>query len=302
MRPVMPQAVLNGTRIHYQSVGEGPDLVLVHGIAANLAFWFPRVAPALARRHRVTVYDLRGHGLSAMPPAGYTPADMAGDLRALLDHLGIERADLVGHSFGGTVCLEFAARHPGRVRSLVLADVTVNALQSIDSGQDGAYWSAWRRQLESVGVQLPADLPKATYGLLEELAETSRLEARQRRHGGEFFVPFGRWNGARRTARKWLTLLRTTEAWREMQSGGPTLEAIRAIAQPALLIFGERSRWLRTCHLLAETLPNAETVIVPGAGHFFPLLKPLVFAAHLGAFLARGGAGADAASAAGGTS
>jgi len=296
----MPLAILNGTRIHYQRVGEGPDLVLVHGIAANLAFWFPRVAPALARGHRVTAYDLRGHGLSAMPAAGYTPADMADDLGGLLDHLAIERADLVGHSFGGMVCLEYAARHPGRVRSLTLADATVNALQSIDSGQDWAYWNTWRQQLESVGITVPSDLPKVTYGLLEELADPQRLETRQKKHPGEFFVPFGRWNGARRTARKWLSLLRTTEAWKEMQSGGPTVEEIRGIGHPSLLIFGERSRWLRTCRVLAETLPNAETVIVPGAGHFFPILKPLAFAGHLEAFLERNGTGAAAAMAAGG--
>ncbi len=296
----MPLAILNGTRIHYQRVGEGPDLVLVHGIAANLAFWFPRVAPALARGHRVTAYDLRGHGLSAMPAAGYTPADMADDLGGLLDHLAIERADLVGHSFGGMVCLEYAARHPGRVRSLTLADATVNALQSIDSGQDWAYWKTWRDQLESVGITVPSDLPKVTYGLLEELADPQRLETRQKKHPGEFFVPFGRWNGARRTARKWLSLLRTTEAWKEMQSGGPTVEEIRGIGHPSLLIFGERSRWLRTCRVLAETLPNAETVIVPGAGHFFPILKPLAFAGHLEAFLERNGTDAAAARAAGG--
>jgi len=283
----MPHAVLDGTRIHYQSVGEGPDLVMVHGIAANMAFWFPRIARELARTHRVTVYDLRGHGMSAMPPAGYTPADMAGDLAMLMDHAGIGCADLVGHSFGGTVCLEFAARLPGRVRSLTLADVTVNALQDIDSGQDGTYWKAWRGQLESIGIRIPAETPKATLGLLEELAEPGLEKARQTKHAGDFFVPFGRWNGARRTANQWLRLLRTTEAWKEMQSGGPTLEEIRGLDRPVLLMFGERSRWLKTCHSLAQALPSSETVIVPAAGHFFPLLKPLVFVANLQAFLER---------------
>ena len=285
----MPLAVFDGTRIHYQSTGVGPDLVMVHGIAANMAFWFPRIALALARRYRVTVYDLRGHGMSTMTPGGYTPADMAGDLGRLMDHAGIGRADLVGHSFGGTVCLEYAARHPDRVRSLTLADVTVNALQSIDSGQDWAYWKAWRGQLESLGIKVPPGMPKVTFGLLEELAEPGLEKARQTKHAGDFFVPFGRWNGARRTARQWLRLLRTTEAWKEMQSGGLTLEEIRKIDPPTLLIFGERSRWLRTCHLLAQTLPSSETVIVPGAGHFFPLLKPLDFVAHLMPFLERAG-------------
>jgi pimeloyl-ACP methyl ester carboxylesterase len=296
----MPLAILDGTRIHHQMTGEGPDVVMVHGIAANMAFWFPRIARGLARSRRVTVYDLRGHGMSAMPSAGYTPAHMAGDLGRLMDHAGIARADLVGHSFGGTVCLEYAARHPERVRSLTLADVTVNALQSIDSGQDWAYWKTWRQQLESIGIKVPPETPRVTFGLLEELAEPRLEEARQKKHSGEFFVPFGRWNGARRTARRWLRLLRTTEAWKEMQSGGPTLDEIRGIEQPALLVFGERSRWLRTCHLLAQTLPNSETVIVPGAGHFFPLLKPQIFVAHLEAFLERAGKPVEATTAAGG--
>jgi pimeloyl-ACP methyl ester carboxylesterase len=285
----MAQANVNGVRLHLQAAGEGPDIVLVHGIAANIAFWYPRIAPRLARDRRVTLYDLRGHGMSEMPERGYTPADMADDLRGLLDHQGIERADLVGHSFGGAVCLEFAARHPERVRSLTLADATVQALQPIDSGPDWAYWTAYRQKMEELGVHLPQRLPKVAFGLLEELAEPARRGARPRRGTGELFVPFGRFNGARRTAGRWLKLLRTTAAWSELQEAGIGLTEINRIRHPTLLIYGERSRWLRTCQDLGEALPHAETAIVPGAGHFFPLLKPVVFLTHLNAFLERTG-------------
>jgi pimeloyl-ACP methyl ester carboxylesterase len=284
----MPKIPLNGTTIHLTTLGEGPDLILVHGMAANLAFWFPRLAPALARDHRVILFDLRGHGLSDMPPSGYTPGDHAADLGAVMDHLGIEKADVVGHSFGGTVALEYAARNPERVRTLTIADGMVACLQAADSGHDWAYWQSWRAELQKVGIEVPADLPRVTFAMLEELADPARLPARrQARTGGEFFVPFGRWNGARRTAERWLLLLRTTSAWRELQSEGLALEEIRRLQQPILLAYGERSRWLKTCGLLGEALPHSETVIIKGAGHFFPLLKPLVFLGHLRSFLER---------------
>ena len=84
----MPQVVARGVRTHYHQLGSGPDLVLVHGLGANLAFWYLGAAPLLAADHRVTAYDLRGHGLTARTPAGYTTAELAADLVALLDQLG----------------------------------------------------------------------------------------------------------------------------------------------------------------------------------------------------------------------
>ena len=81
----MPKAKINGLTVHYQQMGLGPDLVMIHGLFANLAFWYLSVLPALARNFRVTVYDLRGHGYSDMPQRGYTSFDMAADLHALLD-------------------------------------------------------------------------------------------------------------------------------------------------------------------------------------------------------------------------
>ncbi|MFL5542204.1 MAG: alpha/beta fold hydrolase, partial [Longimicrobiaceae bacterium] len=121
----MPRALVGGVHLHYAQTGRGPDLVMVHGLGANLAFWGLRIAPLLAREFRVTSYDLRGHGRSAAPPAGYTCADMAGDLLGLMEHLELAPAHLVGHSFGGGVALLAAALRPERVRTLVLADAIV---------------------------------------------------------------------------------------------------------------------------------------------------------------------------------
>ena len=130
----MPKAAINGFDVHYQQMGQGADVVLLHGLFASLAFWYFSVMPGLAKSFRVTAYDLRGHGYTDIPNAGYTSSDMANDLHALLDHLQIERAHLVGHSFGGAVALQYTLIHPERVHSLTLADAWVPGLQAADPG------------------------------------------------------------------------------------------------------------------------------------------------------------------------
>src|ERR671924_1491508 len=112
----MPRIQINGFLLHYMSVGEGPDVVLIHGLTSNLAFWYPRIVAKLAPRYRVTLCDLRGHGFSGMPRNGYTTRSLALDLKTLLDHLEIEYAFIIGHSFGATVALNFAVLYPERVR------------------------------------------------------------------------------------------------------------------------------------------------------------------------------------------
>src|SRR4051812_43571302 len=114
----MKAVLRSGIRLHYQQVGEGPDVVMVHGITGHLAIWHLRTAPALADDFRITTYDLRGHGYSDAPPSGYSPDAMATDLIELLDALEIERPVIVGHSYGADIALYHAARHPERVREV----------------------------------------------------------------------------------------------------------------------------------------------------------------------------------------
>jgi pimeloyl-ACP methyl ester carboxylesterase len=281
----MPFAPVKAIRLHYQRTGQGPDLVMVHGLAANLAFWYLKIIPRLAAGYRVTAYDLRGHGRSDMPPDGYDLSTMVEDLDGLMDHLRIDRAHLVGHSFGGSIVLKYALEHPERVESLILADAAVGAIQRLDDGPDWEYWAAWRDQLGAMGIDVPAQLPKVAFDLISELADPRWAEARQRNRSSGVFVPFGLWNGARRGAARWLQLLRTTTAWRDFQAtGGLTLDRIRQIRRPVLLIFGERSRWLTTCRTLGKALPRSQTVVLDGVGHFHPLLRPARFVQHLRRF------------------
>src|SRR5688572_5921666 len=151
----MPALKVNQVELNYLQIGDGPDLIMVHGLAASLAYWYLRIAPALAQHFRVTLYDLRGHGLSEMPPEGYTTETMAADLEALMDQLGIEQAHLVGHSYGGAVALHLAAFLPARARSLSLIDCRVNALQPIRGLDEVKHWESRRQSLLAAGIPVP---------------------------------------------------------------------------------------------------------------------------------------------------
>jgi 3-oxoadipate enol-lactonase len=114
----------NGIDIHYEITGSsGPWITFSHSLAADLTMWRDQVAH-FARTHRVLCVDTRGHGRSSAPATAYTLEELASDLRALLDHLGIERTHFVGLSMGGMIGQTFALRYPGRLASLVLADTT----------------------------------------------------------------------------------------------------------------------------------------------------------------------------------
>lgn len=112
----------NGIEMHVREWSrEGPPVMLLHGLASNARIW-DDVAPRLAADHAVRAIDQRGHGFTTKPDHGYSFEEVTADLLALLDALEVERAALVGHSWGGNVVLDFAARFPGRVSHVVLVD------------------------------------------------------------------------------------------------------------------------------------------------------------------------------------
>jgi 3-oxoadipate enol-lactonase len=117
----MPFAHINGIELYYETHGEGPALVFAHGGLGNHLSWWQQVAE-FSRRFKCLTFDHRGFGLSREPVDGPGPAVFADDLRALLDHLEIQRAALVGQSMGGWTVLGFASAYPQRTRALVLCD------------------------------------------------------------------------------------------------------------------------------------------------------------------------------------
>src|SRR4051812_18695011 len=114
-------AAVNNARIWYGIAGEGPPVVLVHGMTLDHRMWDDQFA-ALAAYHRVLRYDLRGFGLSAIPDAPYRHVD---DLAALLAHVGMERAAVVGLSLGGMIAVDFALTYPEMVSALIPVDPVI---------------------------------------------------------------------------------------------------------------------------------------------------------------------------------
>lgn len=123
-------------------------VVLVHGFSKNRRFWYAWV-PALARHYRVVRPDLRGHGESSRPPAGFqlSLAAFAADLDEFADRIGIDAAHWVFAEFATAVGIEFAVRYPKRLRSLTLVGLTSNPrASSVD-------FEAWARLIEESGAE-----------------------------------------------------------------------------------------------------------------------------------------------------
>src|SRR5687767_15282020 len=112
---------LHGHRVRFRYAGEGPALVLIHGITGTWRHW-EKVMPGLAERFTVLAPDLLGHGESAKPRGDYSLGAFASGIRDLLLTLGIEQATIVGHSLGGGVALQYAYQFPERSERLVLVN------------------------------------------------------------------------------------------------------------------------------------------------------------------------------------
>jgi pimeloyl-ACP methyl ester carboxylesterase len=270
----------NGVDLHYQQHGEGSDVILVHGVTSNLSYWLLTVLPRLAERHRVTLYDLRGHGFSDMPATGYTSGEMAEDLRGLMDGLEIERAHVVGHSFGGAIALHHAARYPERVRSLVIADSAIPALRHTVRIADWPLYGDLQKLLEPYGVELPEDPDR--WNVAEMLPELSKLPT---------FVGLRR--GLPRQDRRIERLRSRTSCLDDLHAVDDlTEERIRTVTAPTLALYSDRSPFLPVGRYLEAHLPRCRALIQEGGDHFFPALAPEALAERVLEHFAAADAGA----------
>lgn len=249
------------------------DLVLVHGLAASLGFWHLGIVRPLSWLCRLTAYDLRGHGRSELPATGYSIPRMADDLAALLDHLGLDRVHLLGHSFGGAIALLFAHRHPERVRSLIVADTRLRALQPYHRLRDWNDWPRWRPILRRAGIELNDSEPEGGYELLVAMARAQTGEASALPL--PLFPPST--GGARRngSAHRWLRLQEVTSIKQDLQMpDGLAPAVLQSIRLPVLGLYGENSPVLPTARALRRLCPHYDLHLIRHAGHFFPLTRP----------------------------
>ncbi len=267
----MPQALVNGIKLHYQQIGHGPDIVMVHGITGNLAIWHLEIIPAFMNEYRLTTYDLRGHGYSDMPPTGYTTADHAEDLRRLLDSLGIERAHLVGHSFGADISLHYTILYPERVDRLVLIEPAIPALQFLRDRKDWVGWKYWRDKLATGGESVPEDKWHDPEYLVRASINLPKV--------------FGFRKGQQRRAAPLIRLMNTTTAAVDYSEiAGMSLDKISRVRHPTLVIYGEDSVFMGTYEYLRDHLPNCTALLMPESEHFGPLEQPQFLMKHMRAF------------------
>lgn len=237
----------SGVALHAQELGAGPPLVMLHGLfVGTMASWYFTAAPALARAHRVLLFDLRGHGKSERARAGYDLGTMAGDLDAAAAGLGDGPLDLVGHSFGALVALRFALDRPGRVRRLAFVDAPLPPStfgELSEAGRDPA------RIVEA--------LPDLLRGMLAP-ATSAAPGARLSRQGARLL------EGIRFLAED-TTLLADLAAEPDV----PDAELAR-LAVPVLCVYGDRSPCLDAGRRIARAVPGARLAVLAG-GHFLHL-------------------------------
>jgi pimeloyl-ACP methyl ester carboxylesterase len=272
----MKAVLRSGITLHCQQVGEGPDVVMVHGITGNLAVWHLHLVPALADRFRITTYDLRGHGYSDTPPDGYSPDAMATDLLDLLDALEIERPVVIGHSYGADIALYHAANHPDRVREVIAIEAALPAMEHVRSHDQWIGWDYWVAVLERAGVPVPPDRRCDLRYLIRATVELPKK--------------WGPLKGLPRNPRPLLRLIEETtlpEDYRRI--GTLTLERLAEIQTPVVLIYAEHSAFVDTFDYLRAHLPNAHPILLPRTewGHFGPLEQPEVVVQHIAARLSR---------------
>lgn len=345
----MPSLTRQDLRLNYQLVGADlrpgqAPVAMIHGLGANLAFWYLGAVRHLAADLPILLHDLRGHGASSMPPTHYRLQDLAADFAALLDHLQIDRAHVVGHSHGARVAMAFAMAHPERVASLTVADTQLRALQRPMRLADWPHWPRWKAELAQQGVtSFPPEDAEIDFRLLADLGprggaalagaraairavndegagpedppELSLLPA----GGGRLAAALGRPAGGALAARmprlaalaaergaeaprridlrsrqmgargskQWQMLLDTTSAATELsdESDVPA-DRLPGLTMPVLLMYGALSHCVPSSDRLLEAIPDARRIMVPNAGHFFPIVKPRLFARALRMFVA----------------
>lgn len=229
----MPHFENGGVLLDYLDEGEGPVVVLVHGFASNRAVNWVNTGwvTALARAgHRVLAPDNRGHGRSARlyEPALYTAPTMAGDVIALLDHVGVRRAVLMGYSMGARISAFATLAAPERVRGLVLSGLASALVDGI-GGEE-----AIARALEA---------PSAA-AVTEPHARAFRVFAEQT--GSD---------------------LRALAACIRAARQSLTREDVGRIAAPTLVVAGENDDIAGSADVLAAMMPVARAVTLPGRDH-----------------------------------
>jgi pimeloyl-ACP methyl ester carboxylesterase len=258
----MPVANLNGTEIHWRDAGSGSSaVVLLHAFPLHSGMWARQIA-ALERKHRVIALDYRGLGKSGTPPEASTLDLLAGDVRALLAHLRVERAAVAGLSMGGYLTFELYRQAPGLFRGVAFCDTKAGA----DDELGRANREKFARTALEKGLGWVADemLPK----LLRPAADAAVVK--EVRHLILDGTPAG-----------------VAAAQRGMAKRQDSVATLATIACPALVLVGDEDGMTPPAEAkkIADGVKGAKLVTIPNAGHLANVENPEAFDAALTAFV-----------------
>jgi pimeloyl-ACP methyl ester carboxylesterase len=250
----MPKASVNGTELHYRDSGTSKDVVLLlHAFPLHSGMWSRQLA-ALEKRHRVVAPDYRGLGKSDVPPEASTMDLLAQDIRALLQHLRIERAAVAGLSMGGYLSFELYRQAPSLFRGLALCDTRAGA----DTEEGKANREKFARTAIEKGLSWVADemIPKL---LRPDPDPAAVKEVRSLVLGG---TPAG-----------------VAAAQRGMARRPDSTETLGKISCPTLVIVGAQDQLTPPAESekMAKAVKGAKLVKVPNAGHLSNIENPDAF-------------------------
>jgi 3-oxoadipate enol-lactonase len=247
-------------------IGRGEPLILIHGLADDHRAW-RRALPDLLLRHRVLMYDLRGHGETSLGKPDGTLTQLGADLASLMEAIGVDKADIAGFSLGGTIAMRMAIDHPERVDHLLLVATSSRV------GRTAADW--YRRRVEMVEQEDPelrATLDRDTadvYAQSPSELDDGLLIRRQ-----STTDPRGYGNACAAMA---------------ALNAAPLDPELGRISARTLIVASELDRHCppKAAEIIAAGIKGSRMEILAGAGHPIPVEKPRELAGSMNAFLAR---------------
>jgi pimeloyl-ACP methyl ester carboxylesterase len=270
------QVVNADATINVRVGGHGPAVVLIHGFGETGDMWSP-MAAELAKDHTVVVPDLRGMGLSSHPAGGYDKWTQAGDIRAVLDQLGIDRADIVGHDIGVMVAYAYAARYPAKTTRLVVIDSPIPGIPPWN--QIVRLPALWHFNFGGPDAERLVAGRERIYldRFWNEFAgDPSKIDEATRRHYAVIYAKPGAMHSA---FAQFLAIDQKDEA-----------DNVKAMAtkltMPVLAIGAEKAFGAKVAVQMRNAAANVQEVIVPNAGHWLMDEAPAPTIAAVRDFLA----------------
>ncbi len=273
----MESVTVNGVELEYEAIGSGEPVLLISPVLAD--GFLPLLSePALADRHQLIRYHKRGWAGSTHTPPPVSIGDHAADAAALLEHLGIRRAHIAGHSSGAAVAAQLALDHPETVHTLILLELS---LFSVPSGE--CLPAAARPAFEAYGsgdhARALAMFMTAVSGL-DWTACRALLEER---------VPGAVAQAVEDADTFFGVELPALTEW----EFGP--EQAAAISRPVLSVLGSQTQplWLEVADFLRSSLPQVEELTIEGVGHLLHIQRPEPVARGMAKFLQRNAIAGD---------